>query len=460
MKFGIKYTAGLFCFIFLIIFFIIFFEPVWFVYYRNKLISDNVEEAGTASELLARKKFKAIPYLRKWMLSREKELAVRSISVLDKMDDDVWKEGLPELEIILSNDYSEKTNAAARLVLDKKYILNDIQVYSWDYKFLEQEYKWKKFANNHKAKVNICRFIFESEYDENLQLFAVDTIAHMLGKSAFRFYKKLVCNAVGSKNKKRLLNHVIDKFGVIRNSEAIPVLKKLYSINKGDKSKIIKSLGLIGGDDAAIVINEIYNSINHNTNPELKCPLMRAIGRIGSSKSAEILIKNLERIGQDGTDLSELAKEALIASMFIADNRIDGILKKKLANIMIGETSTWLIFTIYWRTGVIPKPFSKEDIKSVDIGGLLGMLADARWGDKKSLHSIVNLGLNSRLIYTYPYINYLNKLVKRVPLELQEIIVGRVESRNSNKQSAKDWIKNNYRRITWDKKRNIYILKQ
>jgi hypothetical protein len=151
--------------------------PPWYRAHESRLISDDAAERGAAVEALAAEGERAMPLVQEWLRSQRDDYIIGACLVLEKMEGDVWKKALPELEEILQGSPSARTNAAAAVVYRKNYACEcklSIVESTGDVPIVFIEgISWKHYSDDPAIKRNICLFIIESESNQDIRSVAV-----------------------------------------------------------------------------------------------------------------------------------------------------------------------------------------------------------------------------------------------------------------------------------------------
>jgi hypothetical protein len=73
------------------------YEPLWYNYYKSRLMSDDREVVKYAAKTIAAEGERAVPYLRKWLDTADTKLVTASYQILSDFPDKEWKKRHPDL---------------------------------------------------------------------------------------------------------------------------------------------------------------------------------------------------------------------------------------------------------------------------------------------------------------------------------------------------------------------------
>jgi HEAT repeat protein len=482
------------------------YQPLRYRWLKSQLLSDNPKTREQAIKTLAADGKRAIPHLRRWLMSKNDKLVTTSCGVLEKIKGNFWKEALPELQKVLEGSHSDKTDAAASLITEKKY--------GYEYCMCGcSGPMWIRFRDNTAVQRNICIYLMNKDEDTDEDL-SPKLGAVGLGAIGDRESVRHLCDAIkdlsdpeangwaaealgviGDEETIELLKLALEKhvswhirdqaawaLGEFGNSSLCPVILKALSCDSDEtvRESAAWALPKIAGSDSFEGIHRALMNSNEDEGIE---QLTYALGKTGDARAVEVL-KQLINNDEDGEINSYIA----IALGFIdspeamdvlldqytrlpeyADSlarfenpRVQAVLRKSLKGheeFGVDETAAYILA---WQNGgadleTLEKKFGK-DRGSVD--ELRRQLCRFRWGNHSALEPVLE-GIWEDTYWPdiklhYYYEDVLARLPEKCP---KYCLRDGYANRRRKVDEMHEWLKENTNRLAWDADKQRYYLK-
>jgi hypothetical protein len=227
MKFGLplKLAIGIVIVFGLLLAGMALYMPFWYRYQLYQLRSDDAAKRETAAAAIAARGKGAMPYIKEWLKSKGDKTVAGACLVLEKMEGSAWEGALEELESILDNARSEKTDVVAMLFLARKHA------------FKHQPDKLKIEFNRYKDKPvrrrNILFGILFKSQDWRFRYTAIVTLMHNHNNTPGLFFhmKNVLCKD----EKGRVRSIAAWALGEIGDTRAVkPLIKALENDSDPD----------------------------------------------------------------------------------------------------------------------------------------------------------------------------------------------------------------------------------
>jgi hypothetical protein len=180
-KFFLKITAGIIVVFGLLFVGMALYEPLWFRIKRGRIESKDEAIRLAAAKAVAAKGVRAMPHIKKWLDSGNDARVAGACLVLEKMEDNTWEKALHELETILKDDHSKRTDCVVALLkkkgcIDFKFVKKHVHEFP-DFSKLKEYSKncHVKYIPEHSAVMrNTCIYILS--HDKNGDMRAIAAI--------------------------------------------------------------------------------------------------------------------------------------------------------------------------------------------------------------------------------------------------------------------------------------------
>ncbi|TET35635.1 MAG: hypothetical protein E3J72_10835 [Planctomycetota bacterium] len=269
--------------------------PVRYMRYRSHLRSDDKTVRANAVKKVAAEGLKAIPYVRRWLISYDEKLTHWACLALDRMEGDLWEKALPELESILKGNPSKLTDAASVVAC------RAIPAYR---EGMGPEMRWKYFSKQKAAKRNICIYLLGNSTDANLRWRVANELGLIGDEHAVRVLKSALKNEPDS----RARCNVTRALGRTRDIRAMePLIEALE--NDSDTGVRGLAAGALGGICDERAVKPLINAFVNDPENFVFSQSAYALGFIGDMRAVEPLINALQN--SSGSDRQRVAAEAL-----------------------------------------------------------------------------------------------------------------------------------------------------
>ncbi|MHC4662710.1 MAG: hypothetical protein ACYS8W_13600 [Planctomycetota bacterium] len=125
-------------------------KPMKYGWLKSQLLSADSGDRNNAIEKLSKEGGAAVPYIRDWLRSGDARLIAGACGALEKMEQPVWQQVLPELEAILSGSDPEAVRAAAAVAFHRKHIWHRSE---------GNTLAWHSCWKSDTARKNLCLYV-------------------------------------------------------------------------------------------------------------------------------------------------------------------------------------------------------------------------------------------------------------------------------------------------------------
>jgi HEAT repeat protein len=215
------------------------YRPLRFRWLQSRLQSADAGVREKTIKSIASEGSKAIPYIRRWLMSENNALGTGSCRALAEMKGDTWKAALKELERILDGPPSELTDTVAS-ILEK-------EPSTWIYNRSpgHAEIEWKKYKKHPARRRNILCYILSHCKEKEIR----GTAAYNLGEL---WDTQAVERLLSLLNDEEVRNNVVHALGEIGDSRALEPLMNAFLAEEdsGNLWNYAYALGKINNPDA------------------------------------------------------------------------------------------------------------------------------------------------------------------------------------------------------------------
>jgi HEAT repeat protein len=377
--------------------------PFWYRYQLYQLRSDDPGKRTAAAKAVAARGKAAMPYIKEWLKSEGDKTFTGACLVLEKMEGDTWRQAVNEIDRILNGSQSKKTDAAARLVYKKRYILP----------ICHTGFSWKHYSEQPNARRNICIYIISQEENDIVRQCAIGAL--------------------------------ID----IRNSS---VMELLIETIKNDSDMIVRItvacvFGVIGDP---IAVEALIYALEHDRSHSVRWHAACALAEINDARAIEPLITIL-RNNPDSYVRNNIA----IALAGFDDKRIDSVLEATRNN-----KDAAAVIALAWRNGGVDLELANMlelDYKDGSVNYLCVFLDDAkaRWGNASAIESLLPEIAGSSLLLRRFHVD----VFSRVCDGFVGFYKKNIEAQVKQARAIEAWYKKNKHRLAWDAKKRKYFLR-
>jgi HEAT repeat protein len=458
------------------------FKPAWFLPQERRALTNAPKTADSASPVELNEE-PTMPNIRKWLKSKDERIFVRACKILENMAGEEWQDAVPELENMLSEIDTTRSNAAAEVVL--KHVPLSYQ---------KRKINWNKYITNPDAKLGMLIFQLKSGETRRDRWAA----AIILGEIGDRRAVPALVSALDNDPDYGVKDYIATSLGKLRDNRASKsLIKYLYAkdppaqgpLNYNficcNRQTIIKALQNIGD---SYTVDLLLMELDNSPEPVVRINAVESLVGIPDNRCLSVIIKTLKKDKNDAVKANAAfallsigdnqAVDTLIKEIYHDSQPITGRCYMAFALAAIGNESAVqplsvlaelaednniynsVSISLYWLTGelnpikpIICRPYLEMYSDNSTIMKYLDF-AKARWGDTEVLLEVINkLTWDDLKRFHADIMSRMPEGFPKYDFKADE------ETRKKQESAIRCWYIENVSRLAWDAEKRKYYLK-
>jgi HEAT repeat protein len=248
------------------------YEPLWFKVQKWRLVSEDAAARKDAVSALAGKCGRALPYLCKWLKSRDEKLLTGCCQALRDMEGSAWEDALPELERILYGRLSPVTDAAAEVLVK--------------HPFIKKHYYKSDFIRRR----NVAAYIIRHSEDIGTCRDAAWTLADICDKTSI----DVLVGVLENNSNENIRREVAEVLGTMYRPRAVKALANALLVEINDFVRRSVAVALCSGNVTPAAYDALVHALKNDTDESVRLYAAHALGSLRDKRALKTLCEALK----------------------------------------------------------------------------------------------------------------------------------------------------------------------